>query len=1050
MKIYTALSTAHAIRVTAALVADLPRDIDKKIYVFCESKATLSFEREIASLTGGTFNVEVMSFSRYVSKNVKVENFLSKAQAALLVRKLMKEHEEELVRLKPEAFSVPNDVYGLISQLKAALVKPSDLAEIIQSESGALRTKLKDVATVYGLYEDYVKQNGLTDESSYLSLMEEAVKRDEKLKGANVIVAAVQSYTKQTLEILKALNRVSSLDFVCVSGNFCAYTNESVNKISGLFPGAEVIPLREEGKEEQYAIAKGLFDPVVFTGVGRYSEKIKVGEATSIKAECDNVAAVIRYEVVENGRRYKDFSVICQNVSEIAPYLKESFYLYDIPVYVDENKNLDKHPVIGLIGGLIDVRRFNLLPEKAITLAKNGLFCSFEESRDFTKYVYENAISRKQMKQPFDDLISESVRFRIEFVTSKFALKDSVSSYIEAVKSSLDYLDVYNRGKNMSESLKELGEGVTAEFNDSALGALPAFFDEVRKVLGDVKVTLNEFKNVLLSAASSVKVATVPEYNDTVYLGDFKGGRLKESKILFCPELSSSVPGYKADVALLNDRELTKMDGYKLIIEPKLQIVNERERENIAVSLMSFTDKLYLSYSTTDKNGKPLLRSEIIDRILAIFSDGDTEMKPYLIGPNTFIPKDIPAKYLSKKAGMLHGAQVAELFREKLTNEVTDLSSFREVLGESGKDYLDLIDYKEGQIFDSDLGYNGKFSATTIETFFSCPYKAFAQNVLKLKESATGDTKVYEIGNVLHNVMEKFINNFSTVNDEKGAKVLTDRLFDEEIKMPLYARYLNKSQYKSIFVLLKEEAIKECTRIYNDVNNSAFKPIGAEIEFNESGKNGLYPLYLKTPLGNVALRGKIDRADEYFDGKDHYFRIIDYKSGQASNEDSDFYAGKKVQLYLYMNVFAKKGYVPAGAHYFKLTDDYGETDALGGEYLGKSLLDVEILDKLDKNFIDNGESKNLGVKLKNGEVSANKNLLSAGEFDKYMKYAIRVCESGAQEMQKGCFIPSPAEGSCDFCKFKGLCGYDTESGDNNRDISRGKKQSILNSEDDDA
>ncbi len=1050
MKIYTALSTAHAIRVTAGLVADLPRDIDKKTYVFCESKATLSFEREIATLTGGTFNAEVMSFSRYVSKNVKVENFLSKAQASLLVRKLMKEHESELVRLKPEAFSVPTEVYGLISQLKAALVKPSDLTEIIQAERGALRTKLKDIETVYRLYEDYVTQNRLTDESAYLSLMEGALLKDEKLKGANVIVAAVQSYTKQTLNVLRALNKVSDLNFVCVSGNYSSYTNESVNKISGLFPGAEVIPLREEGKTEQYAIAKGLFDPFAFSDGGIYSDKIKVAEANTVNEECDAIAAVIRYEVTENKRRYKDFSVVCQNLSDFAPKLKESFFLYDIPLYVDESKNLDKHPVIGLIGGLIDVRRFNLLPQKAIELAKNGLFCSFEESRDFTKYIYENAISRKQMKEPFGDLIAESVRGRIEAVTSKFALKDSVSNYIEQVKSSLDYLDVFNRGQAMSDSLKEYGEGVTAEFNDGALKALSIFLDEVDRVLGSVKVSLNEFKNIIISASASVKVSTVPEYNDTVYLGDFKGGRLKESKILFCPELNFSVPDYKADVALLNDRELTKMDGYKLIIEPKLQIVNERERENIAVTMMSFTDRLYLSYSNTDSKGKAVLRSEIIDRILSIFSSSDNKPLLCKMEVSSLIPENVPAKYLSKKAGMLYGAITAEKFRERSAGDLKDLAAFTAAIKDEGE-YQSLIDYSEPKLCNEDLSYTGKFSATTIETFFSCPYKAFAQGLLKLKESANGETKVYEIGNVLHNVMEKFINKFSEVKDRLSARILAEKLFDEEIKTPLYARYLNKPQYKNIFLLLKEEAIKECERVYTDISNSTFKPIGAEIEFNESGKNGLYPIYLKTPSGSIALRGKIDRADEYFDGKDRYFRIIDYKSGQADSEDSSFYAGKKVQLYLYMNVFAKLGYIPAGAHYFKLSDEYGATDVMGGEYLGKCLPEKEIIGKLDNDFLDSGESKNLGVKLKkDGTVSQNKNLLSRKEFASYMDYAVKVCESGAEEMQKGCFIPSPSNDACEYCKYKGLCGYDAESGDNNRDVLKGNKNSILNAEDDNA
>ena len=166
MKIFTTLSLARAIKITGSLVEKLPRDIDKKIYVFCESKATLSFEKEITRRLGGSFNAEVMSFSRYVSKNVKVENYLNKAEASLLVRRLMKENEAEFLRLKTEQISVPSNVYGLISQFKAAMIKPDDLEEILKSESGALGAKLNDVFKAYSLYEDYLSKNGLTDESN--------------------------------------------------------------------------------------------------------------------------------------------------------------------------------------------------------------------------------------------------------------------------------------------------------------------------------------------------------------------------------------------------------------------------------------------------------------------------------------------------------------------------------------------------------------------------------------------------------------------------------------------------------------------------------------------------------------------------------------------------------------------------------------------------------------------------------------------------------------------------------------------------------------------
>ena len=44
----------------------------------------------------------------------------------------------------------------------------------------------------------------------------------------------------------------------------------------------------------------------------------------------------------------------------------------------------------------------------------------------------------------------------------------------------------------------------------------------------------------------------------------------------------------------------------------------------------------------------------------------------------------------------------------------------------------------------------------------------------------------------------------------------------------------------------------------------------------------------------------------------------------------------------------------------------------------------------------------------------------------------------------GLFIPSPTETACDICKYKGICGYDNEKDDFNRDVKDGTRASILN------
>lgn len=58
-----------AIDAAADLVAGQSLSPDERTVIFCEDKLTLSMEKAIVERLGGTFNVEVLTFGRYIKKN---------------------------------------------------------------------------------------------------------------------------------------------------------------------------------------------------------------------------------------------------------------------------------------------------------------------------------------------------------------------------------------------------------------------------------------------------------------------------------------------------------------------------------------------------------------------------------------------------------------------------------------------------------------------------------------------------------------------------------------------------------------------------------------------------------------------------------------------------------------------------------------------------------------------------------------------------------------------------------------------------------------------
>ena len=85
--------------------------------------------------------------------------------------------------------------------------------------------------------------------------------------------------------------------------------------------------------------------------------------------------------------------------------------------------------------------------------------------------------------------------------------------------------------------------------------------------------------------------------------------------------LTGEVPFVKSDAALLMDSDIAGLEELSVSIEPKISVVNKREKEAAGISLASFSETLFLSYSLSSPSGAQLVRSEIIDYAQAIFTN---------------------------------------------------------------------------------------------------------------------------------------------------------------------------------------------------------------------------------------------------------------------------------------------------------------------------------------------------------------------------------------------------------------------------------------------
>ncbi len=1057
MKIYTARATCELPEIVANLCEGNP--LEKRI-VFCEDKFSLTLELAIAKKTGGTFGTHVFSFNRYMHKYLaKDKKILSPEGCALVIKGLLLERKKELSCFKnffdPNLASV---VYELIAQLKSAKVTPEDIEKAMENSEGNLKRKLNDIYILFDAYEKYIDKNGLTDGNNRLYLLPKVFASSEEIKNTKIIIAGFPSLNRTLCEIFKSLTEnAKDIDFVLVSGeNESVYTNETYNFIIGQYP--ETVEIRQDREDERSQLLENLFKTSALFEEGKYSSKIKIYQAKDVKEEISHVAQTIRREVM-GGANYKDFALCAEDISGYELIIRRIFADYDIPLFFDGSKDLGKHPLTRLVCSYIDLVRKNFDLSNVFAFVKNSLFEPDKEITDgFENYCLGASINRRSIKKPFtkeSDNLETYEQIRLKLMKVSEFLKDckTFESCVKGIQKMLEELGAFENILLLGEKLTRAERDEIASYNEQVKEKFEGVISDAVNLLGPLDFSLVEVKNVILSGMTACKVSVIPEYNDCVFVGDFKATRYNGVKNLFAIGLTDGVPTTKIDSALLCDSDIEKMEKSQVLVEPKIKEVNRRARETACMAIATFTDNLYLSYSESLISGEEGKPSEIIKYVVKIFSDKDKKTSVFTLRDYAEKIKYIGGEreknfklrnYLTERSSTFAFAEDIGNFKEGKTDEFDAAAAFyraSEKRGESevAEGILTRANAQVDYYVDGVNYVNTGLYATAIEGHFSCPYHNFLQNGIKLVEREQSEIKANELGTMVHDVGQKFIEriDWDKVSEEEALN-LAIAIFDEVVSDKKYTRYQASEGGKFAFLLIKKESVDFCMTLYNVGKNSFLKPKYVEASFG--GKEPKFPaIKVNTRAGEKKISGKIDRVDVEKDGQNMI--VIDYKTGKVdkSKTDLNLYTGQKLQLFLYAKAL-NENLTPIGTYYFPIASKFEEDESSESIMIGKTIAEKEkakLIDGTLSDEKDKGEVINANfTKLKNGDgFRWPQGLLSKDEFDAYMEYSQLIAGEGISEISEGVIIPSPYEGACEYCKYHGICGYDEERDGRTRKVA---------------
>ncbi len=987
----------------------------EKNLVFCEDRLTLIAERAITSRLGGSFDTRVCTFSRFLTAG---EHVISKQGSVMAVgevmAKLQREGRLECFKTTAGIGNNAKCIYETLAQFSASEITAETLQEsLVMLPDDTLKRKISDLALIYDGYSAFLNERKFLDESKYLSLLPARIREDKSLKNTNVFFLCFQSFTAQaTKTIAAAIERAKNVVGIFASGTEEIYTNRALDTFLRVCKNENEKPeVLEAGiplEREAETLRCGLFDPERMKKTREETENIRIFEAEDKTAEAEFIAVQIKKAMAtDEEMRYRDFAVLVPGISAYALPLKRAFAEFRIPYFVDEKKSLKQHPLSEFLLDCFQVVKQRYSVSSVQSLAQNVFFGESDEYRNYLlKFANYRGGAKREIKtgEAVETLFCKeklvSGRERLLLATQNVKPRATGKEYCNAVRTVLRDFNVKETLEALEISVSDLAQkGYLSQIYD----ALDKVLAEAELLTGETVLGVAEFAAVLEDGLDATELSLIPLKNDAVFVGDVTDSRIEKVRVLFAAGMTDEVPRAAGDTAIVSDKEIERLASVQTLLEPTVAEVNLRARESACLNLCTFLDTLYLSYALGADGNEPTV-SEVFRYVDACFLGKDG--KP-LVREKKLKKEDFPYRCSAPTPAIRQLLLQKSEYERRGQDTRLEYSSLYTALDKlSVREKDDYLQEYTGQVCverGEELFFkNGKISPTALEEYFSCPFRNFVERGLKLKDREETAVLAVDSGNFIHELLERTATEYERVQTEEEMRELAFTLGAGILQKTIYATQADTMAGETFTKKLLEEGAEVATAAYRQIKNSDFV-----VEETEKS--------VSTPT----MHGKIDRVD----GTDKYVRVIDYKTGAIDDSALSYYTGRKLQMQLYMSSI-KDERIPAGVFYFPASVSY--TDEQDGKFRMRGFLngDEAALRAGDKDISAEKQSEYFPAALEN---KRSKRVMDEATFRDFLDYSVHVSRQGTKELKEGYIAPSPYGGSCEYCKYGGMCGFNRDT-----------------------
>ena len=1048
-----------------------------KIYIITPEQFSFTAEQKLMENRKSIINAEVITFNRLAYRVINeiggvINTNLSKCGKSMLVFWVLQSQKNNLVFLNKSDENIDLCI-NTISEFKKHGVTVEDLKKVEETiENKYLKNKLNDMILIYEKFEEKIK-NKYIDETDLLTILAENIDKINLLKNAKVFIDEFSGFTEQEYLCIKKIIKIAQN----VTITFCADELDDLKNINIFYPNKvtykkinslvdtnekiEKIKLDELYRfknEELKYIEKYLFNTKIEKC--KSNKNVNLFLAQNQYSEIENIAKEIVQLVKNENIRFKDISIITKNINDYSALIKIIFEKYKIPVFIDEKRDLNQNIIIQYILSILDIFIKNYSYESIFNYLKTG-FLDIDENDIFKleKYAVKYGITRNKFKKDFIYGINEKNKEEINYLNE---LRKKIIEPLIELKNKLDenkeniakefYLFLINQNieEKINKKINNLLENnltyLAKEYEESYKIILN-ILDETNLIFNNEKISIEKFSQIIKIGLKNSGLGKIPAMQDQVILGDVDRSRSRKVRATFIIGLNdgifpsiNKVEGFFDD----SDREFLKENGIELAKGTLENLYDDNF--NIYKAFTTAEEKLFLSYVSSDNEGRALRPSNLILKIKKIF-------------PNIFENSDIIFK---NKLEIINEKKLFDELILEINNLENNLDNklFFAIYKyyEKNKKYknkleenLKYIDFKFNEKIKKEniedlYGDKLNTSISRLEKYSSCPFSYFMQYVLKIKENEQLKIQSFDTGSFMHDVINTFFEelnneNLKDITDEEIENII-NKIVDEKLLNTNNYIFTATEKYKLLVERLKRIITKSLKYIIQSLVQSEFKLEGTEVEFSERGK--YKPITLNLDNGKtVEIIGKIDRIDIAKMDNNKYVRIIDYKSSVKNLDFGDIYGGLQLQLITYMDAVCKlENLLPAGILYFNLLEQVINSEKKISEeeiekkiknnfkMKGLILADVKVA-KLHDTHLEKGMSELVPAYIdKTGDLNNKKSsIASKEEFEKLQKYIDKTIKQISKEIFEGNIEKKPfyknKKTACEYCPYKNICEFNS-------------------------